>query len=198
MSRPKRIEDEALLRIARGVFVRDGAHGSTREIARRAGLSEAALFKRFPTKAELFLAAMMPPNVDVDALVGAAEAEDDPLASLALLAERMLAYFREALPVVMQLTQNPLIDLDDVRRRFGVGPEQRLAVAVPGYFERQARRGRIACPDPGGAALLLVAAVHSLALFEIMALHAPQDGEAGVRAVINAFWEGLKPPADGA
>src|ERR1700728_1055985 len=111
MGRPKRIEDDDLLKIARAVFVLDGAHGSTREIAQRAGISEAALFKRFPTKAELFLAAMIPPNVDVDALTAVAEAVDDPKDSLATLAERMLAYFREAIPVILQLTQNPLIDL---------------------------------------------------------------------------------------
>jgi len=195
MGRPKRIETEELLGIARAVFVLDGAHGSTREIAQRAGISEAALFKRFPTKAELFLAAMIPPNVDVDALIAVAEAVDDPKDSLATLAERMLAYFREAIPVILQLTQNPLIDLKAVRRRYGVSPEQRLAAAVPAYLARQAARGRIRCPDPGGAALLLISAVHSLVLFEIMALHSAKHGSASVRAIVDALWEGLKPGA---
>src|SRR5579871_3720318 len=121
MGRPKRIEDKELLAIARAVFVLDGAHGSTREIAQRAGVSEAALFKRFSTKAELFLAAMMPPNVDTEAMIAAAERAPDARAGLQALAERMLAYFREAIPVIRQLTQNPLIDLEAVRRRFGVG-----------------------------------------------------------------------------
>ncbi|HUO12055.1 MAG TPA: helix-turn-helix domain-containing protein [Caulobacteraceae bacterium] len=193
MGRPKRIEDADLLRIARTVFVLDGAHGSTREIAQRAGLSEAALFKRYPTKAELFLAAMMPPNIDVDALIAVAEAVDDPLESLIVLAERMLDYFREALPVIRQLTQNPLIDLEAVRRRFGVGPEQRLAAVVPAFLGRLSARGRISCPDPQGSALLLISAIHSLVLFELMALHAPRDGNASVRAVVTAQWNGLKP-----
>jgi len=198
MGRPKRIEDEELLRIARAVFILDGAHGSTREIAQRAGISEAALFKRYPTKAALFLAAMMPPNVDVDALVGAAEAVADPRAAIVVLAERMLGYFREAIPVILQLTQNPLIDLEAVRRRFGVSPEQRLAEAVPAFLARQAASGRIACPDPQGAALLLIGAVHSLVLFEIMSLHAPRQGPASVRAIVDALWEGLKPSSSGA
>lgn len=195
MGRPKRIEDDELLKIARAVFVLDGAHGSTREIAQRAGISEAALFKRYPTKVALFLAAMMPPNVDVDALVGVAEAVSDPRQSLIVLCERMLDYFREAIPVILQLTQNPLIDLEAVRRRFGVSPEQRLAAAVPAYLTRQAERGRVACPDPGGAALLLISAVHSLVLFEIMSLHAQRDAQTAVRAIVNALWEGLKPGA---
>jgi len=195
MGRPKRIEDDELLKIARAVFVLDGAHGSTREIAQRAGISEAALFKRYPTKVALFLAAMMPPNVDVDALIAVAEAASDPRQSLIVLCERMLDYFREAIPIILQLTQNPLIDLEAVRRRFGVSPEQRLAAAVPAYLARQAERGCIVCPDPGGAALLLISAVHSLVLFEIMSLHAPRDAQAAVRAIVNALWEGLKPGA---
>ena len=195
MGRPKRIEDEELLKIARAVFVLDGAHGSTREIAQRAGISEAALFKRYPTKVALFLAAMMPPNVDVDALIAVAEAISDPRQSLIVLCERMLDYFREAIPIILQLTQNPLIDLEAVRRRFGVSPEQRLASAVPAYLARQAERGRIVCPDPGGAALLLISAVHSLVLFEIMNLHAQRDAQTAVRAIVNALWEGLKPGA---
>src|SRR5580700_7249377 len=168
MGRPKRIEDDELLKIARAVFVLDGAHGSTREIAQRAGISEAALFKRYPTKVALFLAAMMPPNIDVDALIAVAETVADPKQSLIVLCERMLDYFREAIPIILQLTQNPLIDLEAVRRRFGVSPEQRLATSVPAYFARQSERGRIACPDPAGASLLLISAVHSLVLFEIM------------------------------
>ena len=195
MGRPKRIEDDELLKIARAVFVLDGAHGSTREIAQRSGISEAALFKRYPTKVALFLAAMMPPNVDVDALIAVAEAASDPRQSLIVLCERMLDYFREAIPIILQLTQNPLIDLEAVRRRFGVSPEQRLAAAVPAYLARQAERGRIACPDPGGAALLLISAVHSLVLFEIMTLHAPRDAQTAVRAIVGALWEGIKPGA---
>jgi AcrR family transcriptional regulator len=195
MGRPKRIEDDELLKIARAVFVLDGAHGSTREIAQRAGISEAALFKRYPTKVALFLAAMMPPNIDVDALIAVAETVSDPRQSLIVLCERMLDYFREAIPIILQLTQNPLIDLEAVRRRFGVSPEQRLAAAVPAFLARQAERGRIACPNPGGAALLLISSVHSLVLFEIMALHAPRDAQASVRAIVNALWEGLRPGA---
>jgi AcrR family transcriptional regulator len=194
MGRPKRIQDDELLKIARAVFVIDGAHGSTREIAQRAGISEAALFKRYPTKAALFLAAMMPPNVDVDAMIAVAEAAPDAREGVVVLAERMLDYFREAIPVILQLTQNPLIDLEAVRRRFGVSPEQRLATDVPAFFARQAERGRLICPDPAGAGLLLISAVHSLVLFELMRLHAPKQGAGAVRAIVSALWEGLKPP----
>jgi AcrR family transcriptional regulator len=199
MGRPKRIDDDELLRIARAVFVLDGAHGSTREIAQRAGVSEAALFKRYPTKAELFLAAMMPPPVDVDAMAAAAERIADPQKALVVFSERILGYLREAIPVIRQLTQTPLIELEDVRRRFGEeGPvEQRITQGLSAYLGRQHERGRLCCPNPTGAAMLLFAAIHSLVLFELMRIHPPRDGAAAVRAMVAALWDGLEPPAKG-
>src|SRR5208283_4010117 len=97
MGRRKTISDAALLEIARAVFVRDGASGSTAEIARRAGVAEATLFKRFSTKAALFVAAMAPPAVDAAAIVAEAEALDDAHAAVLLIGERALAHFRLAL-----------------------------------------------------------------------------------------------------
>ena len=194
MGRPKRIEDEELLRLARAVFVLDGAHGSTREIAQRAGISEAALFKRYPTKAELFLAAMMPPPVDVTAMVAAAERAPDAKAGLVVFGERMLAYLREAIPVIRQLTQTPLIELEDIRRRFGDAPvEQQITQGLIVHLAREAERGRLRCPNPQAAAMLLFAAIHSLVLFELMRIHAPRDGAKAVRAMVAALWDGLDP-----
>lgn len=198
MPRPKRIEDAPLLAIARRVFVRDGAHGSTREIAAAAGISEAALFKRYPTKTELFLAAMIPPDVDADAIVAAAAGMGDPQEALVAISEQVLAYLREALPVIRQLMQTPLIDLADIRRRFGAPPEQRLTAALAAYLAREAERGRIACPNPTAAAMLLFAALHSLVLFEVMDLHPQSQGPAAVRGMVRALWNGLDPSANGA
>lgn len=198
MPRPKRIEDAPLLAIARRVFVRDGAHGSTREIAAAAGISEAALFKRYPTKTELFLAAMIPPDVDADAILAAGEGVEDPEEALVAISDAVLAYLREALPVIRQLMQTPLIDLADIRRRFGAPPEQRLTAALIGYLAREAEGGRIACPNPQAAAMLLFAALHSLVLFEMMDLHAPEQGVAAVRGMVRALWDGLDPTSAGA
>jgi AcrR family transcriptional regulator len=198
MPRPKRIEDAALLQIARRVFVRDGAHGSTREIAAAGGISEAALFKRYPTKTELFLAAMIPPDVDVDALLAAGEGVADPQAALVVICEGVLTYLREALPVIRQLMQTPLIDLADIRRRFGAPPEQRLTAGLAAHLAREAGLGRIACPNPPAAAMLLFAALHSLVLFELMDLHPESQGPAAVHGMVRALWNGLDPTPTGA
>ena len=47
MGRPQTISNEDMLAAAREVFLKHGVFGSTKEIAQRAGISEAALFKRF-------------------------------------------------------------------------------------------------------------------------------------------------------
>ena len=60
MGRRKKIEDRELLAAAREVFTERGLVGSSKEIARKAGVSEAALFQRYGTRDKLFFAAMMP------------------------------------------------------------------------------------------------------------------------------------------
>jgi len=191
MGRPKTITDDALLIAAREVFVRDGALGSTKEIARLAGLSEAALFKRYARKADLFVAAMTP--VDVDAILNKARAYPDPQAAIACIAEEILTYFRFALPMVMPMISNPLIGLEGVRAAFGDNAVAQLAGGVAGYLEDEAAAGRITCPSPFPAAGLLVMGAHTLAQFEVMGLHEIPIGPDGVRALTDALWNGLAP-----
>lgn len=58
MARPPKITTEEIIAVARQVFLEQGAGASTLVIAERAGISEAAIFKRFGTKQALFLASM--------------------------------------------------------------------------------------------------------------------------------------------
>jgi len=194
MGRPKLIADEQLLAAARAIFVRDGAAGSTREIAAHAGISESALFKRYPTKAALFLAAMVPPPIAAGAIVAEAEAAANPHQALRVLTDSLLTYFRQLIPVMLPLVQNPLIGPETVRHLFG---ESALAVVVSdvtAYLDRQRRAGHIARrADPAAAAALLIAATHSIAQFDVIGLHtAPLPGRA-LQAIIDGLWNGLAP-----
>lgn len=193
MGRKRAIEDDALLAIAREVFVREGAFASTRDIARRAGISEATLFKRFPTKAKLFISAMAPPVIDADALIAKAEALNDARKGLAVIAEGVLGFFREALPVILPLLRNPLIPADAVHNHFGHDQAGKLTGAIASYLRKQAQLGRIGTAPPFAAAALVVTSAHSIALFELMGFHGGTIPPQGQRALLDTLWTGLTP-----
>ena len=92
---------ESILRAAEHVFAARGLHGTpTMEIAKAAGISQAYLFRLFPTKAELFIALVRRCNerihrTFVDAAAEAKAAGEDVLkamgsAYVGLLADREL------------------------------------------------------------------------------------------------------------
>ncbi len=64
--RPVRIDDESILTATRALLAEQGPHVTSALIAARAGISEATIFKRFATKADLFRAAL---QVDEEELV---------------------------------------------------------------------------------------------------------------------------------
>jgi len=193
MGRHKTIRDEQVLEQARRVFLEKGAFGSTKDIAQRAGISEATLFQRYPTKAALFLAAMVPPEVDVDAIVHASTTQADPRGVLTEIGRRMLAYFRTLIPTVLQLLTHPAISLEHVSAHFRSAPPQALADALAAYLRDAQSRGEVKVDDPLATALLFISAIHSLPLFELMELHGGQDVDHAVEAFVAALWHGLAP-----
>ncbi|MBI5015051.1 MAG: TetR/AcrR family transcriptional regulator [Deltaproteobacteria bacterium] len=196
MGRPKSVTDDRLLQHARDVFLESGASGSTKEIARRARISEATLFQRYPTKAALFLAALVPPKVDVDEIVFAPTAEAHPQEALTEIGRRMLAYFRTLIPTVMHLMTHPSIRMSDLAAHFEEPPEQALVDALAAYLRQAQAKGLLQAKQPLAAAGLVVSAVHSLALFELMEIHGGQDMEHAVALFVEALWTGLSPQTD--
>jgi len=193
LGRRKVIEDEQLLRHARDVFLEGGAFGSTKEIARRAGISEATLFQRFPTKSALFLAALVPPEVDVEGIVHAPTSRTDPQGALTEIGQRMLAYFRTLIPTVMHLMTHPSIRMADVAAHFQRMPEQALAEALAAYLRDAEAHGKVKANDPMATANLLISAIHSLAVFELMEIHGGEDLEHAIEHFVGAIWSGLDP-----
>lgn len=191
MGRHKIIGDEQLLQHARDVFLEGGAFGSTKEISRRAGISEATLFQRYPTKAALFLAAMIPPEVDVAGIVRADTIQADPRIELTQIGQRMLVYFRTLIPTVMHLVTHPSINMADVATHFKSLPPEALAEALVVYLRDAQARGKIKVDNPMATASLFVSAIHSLAVYEVMEIHGGQDLEHAVDLFVGALWSGL-------
>jgi AcrR family transcriptional regulator len=190
MGRTKRIGDEVLLAAARGVFAEQGYGASTRDIARRAGVSEAVLYLRHPTKLDLFFAAMVPPPVDAFPPRAAGGSFEPALRSVAVA---MLDYFRRAMPVLMQLVVHPAFNARDMVERGAGVPLHALAGQLDAWLDDRRRKGDIGADRPArrAAALVLLATLHSVALFERMGLHGGTVSDGALRDVVRLIAAGL-------
>ncbi len=101
MGRNKTISDDELLDVARDTFVEQGFAASTKEIARRAGVSEGLIFQRFQTKEDLFFAAMIPPSADLSRLLDHPVQRRRERALLEKVTFSMIEYFRDTPPVLL-------------------------------------------------------------------------------------------------
>lgn len=187
MGRPKTISDDALLAAARAVFVAAGEGGSTKEIARRAGISEAAVFKRFATKAALFAAAMAPPRFDVARLADCVAAASGPRIALTMMAEVILTHLRAALPVLVRLG-GPA----EGREPAGGADLAAIVGAVAAYLAEQSAAGRVGTVNATAAADVLVGSVYAIAHGEVVSGRPAGDARAAVRPVVDVIWTGLR------
>lgn len=194
MARPRTIDEADILRTAREVFLEQGARGSTREIARRLGVSEATLFKRHATKAGLFLAAMTPPLPDTAALLKRARARKDARRALHVVGMFTLDYFRSAIPQMLPLITHPGVGIERLLRAFGESPATSFHLAVAEFLAERRAAGELATPEPLAAAGLIVSAMHSVALFEVTGLHGGAVPAKVVHAMLDSLWQGLAPP----
>lgn len=80
---------ERVLEAARAVFASDGLDVPMREIARRAGVGPATLYRRFPTKEQLVTEAFAEQLRACYAIVDEGLAEPDPWHALASVIERL-------------------------------------------------------------------------------------------------------------
>ena len=164
MARKRTIPDDSLLSVARACFIERGFAASTKEIARRAGVSEGLLFQRYGNKAELFLSAMTPPGgAEVSQRLGLATG-DGPT-ELLPLGQAMLDYFRQLAEVLLPLLSYPEFQFEEFARR---QPDSALALLrhqAVAYF--QARGAR----DPAASALLLISSLFGVVMFEKLGAH---------------------------
>lgn len=161
MSRPVKYEDEVLLESLRATFLALGPGAPSVELARRAGVSEGTLFKRFGTKRRLFELAMRLPPIedqpwfhDLVELAG----QGSLRSNLAGLAHSMMTYLAEVLPLVETLMSSgfkpkDLQLLDDEEH-----PARIIRRRVSGYLEREMKLGRMRKVDGETLADMLLGA----------------------------------------
>lgn len=191
MGRTKTISDATLLEAARAVFVERGLGASTKEIARRAGVSEGVLFQRHATKADLFFAAMVLPAADLTSLLRARRSNSR--AQIEAITLAMVEYFRSTMPVLISVASHPGFRFEEFARRHAGSPLDALRRDVMAFLTMERQAGRIGGVDPGGAALTMFSLAESVAFFERIGAHGGRMPDEVVRRAIRALWDGLAP-----
>jgi AcrR family transcriptional regulator len=197
MARPRRIEEETLLEAARTVFVEKGAAATTREIAERAGVSEGLLFQRYHTKADLFFAALVPPAADPVAILRSGAHGTDARQSLEEAALRMLAYFREVMPLLLTLVNHPSFDPERFFRHEAPASLQSWIDSLVDFIAAR-RGGSSQRSDSRDAAVLLTCALFGTALIDTAGIHGAALADDTVRGMVRALWNGIEVPDPGA
>jgi AcrR family transcriptional regulator len=169
MARPPSVTEDEVLAAARAVFLEKGVAGTTAEVAARCGVSEASVFRRFPTKRDLFVAAMVRQGVpEWVQLLAERAGRGDIRESLREAGTEIIAYYRKMLPFAAIASSNPtMIDPDVERRRRAL----RAAVekALLGFFTAEMRAGRLPRRDGRAVAHVFVGAAMSFAFLSTLA-----------------------------
>jgi AcrR family transcriptional regulator len=169
--RPASIDNEALLEVARDVFLEQGFQATAEEVAKRAGVSEGALFHRFKTKEALFRAAMKMPKEEIVGIFIRAidEVKDLPLKDgLVVLAEHMLPVARIALPLMIMSWSNPQSAGNGCSEN-NRALHRQAVTRFARYFEEQMERGLLRPIDPEVLARTFLGTLNHFSLSRILA-----------------------------
>jgi len=191
MGRRKIIDEPTLLQHARALFLKQGLATTTKAIAARAGVSEGVIFARFPSKTALFTAAMMPPEIEVDSLV--ANDIADPNAALVETGHRLLAHFRKIIPLALRLMENASIDMTALGEEFGADRVDMIARKLADFLQQKDDDKTLRVTNPLASAHLLIAAIHSVALYELMGFHGSNNLDHSIKLFVDALCAGLPP-----
>lgn len=191
MPRNKTVTDEEILAVARSLFLKEGAKASTRTLAKIAGISEAVIFQRFSTKENLFFAAMVLPEAQLEVIFNVQPGQKQVTVNLKLVSLQIVDYFREVMPVFLSLISHPAFNIQTFLKRHTM-PGMQLNIKLTEYLNAEAQLGRIRTGNSAAAGLLL-SHLHNLALSENIGSHQPIDTERAISEAIAAIWIGLAP-----
>jgi AcrR family transcriptional regulator len=164
---------------------------TTRAIARSAGVAEGTMYRHFPDKASLVLAALQEQHRPVVESVGRLPARAGQGTVAGNLAEclRELATLREAvLPLELARLTDPELSRQEVAPGADLGPPTRIAE----YLDAERKLGRVRADlDPQRAAMVLLAALFGLAAAPLP----PAAGTAGdlLGYAVELLVEGIAP-----
>ncbi|MEU9122281.1 TetR/AcrR family transcriptional regulator [Streptomyces sp. NPDC048506] len=180
---------------------------TTKQIAREAGCSEAALYKHFRNKEEIFVRVLheRAPQFSeaLEQLPHRAGDERGPAEHLQDVALAAVRFYRRAFPMAASLFASPEL-LETHRRKLhelGTAGPQNASQHLAAYLAAEQARGRIAAGiDPHAAATLLIGACFHRAFLDLFfdseappgALR-PESEEEFATETVRALLDGLRP-----
>ncbi|KOU31977.1 TetR family transcriptional regulator [Streptomyces sp. WM6373] len=176
------------------------ASATTKAIAREAGCSEAALYKHFANKEELFVRVLMERTPNAGPLMAALQdGPGDPGAgveeALADIARHASLFYADAMPMAASLFADPalLTRHREGVQQLGTGPHVVLD-ALAGRLRRERDAGRLGPDaDPRTAAALLLGACFQRAFFlHFSGAHVVQPVEEFAPAVARSVWAAIR------
>lgn len=194
---PADVRRADILTIAARVFSTHGYTGATtRDIAREIGITEAALYRYFPSKQAIYSAILEERLASADLVApfeDAARAGDD-VAVFGGLAHALLDTV-EADPTYLRLMLFSALEGHQLARPFHEKRVRRLREFLTSYIERRASAGAFRDVDPVLAARAFVGMViDHLIVREVFGQHAdyPQSNAEVAEAFVSIFLRGMR------
>lgn len=194
MGRPKKFSDEDILRVARDVFLEKGVHTSTQEVADSIGLSQAALFKRFGTKEELVMKALVPASDPY--FIGMLDGgpDDRPMQEqLHSIGVVIGNFFSTMVPVMSAMHGSPhparIMACWD-----GEPPPVRVTMALAKFLRQAHHKGLVSCAHPETVATMLLGSLFQRAFMLNLNKDLPfEPVETHVAQLVTQLWPGIAP-----
>jgi AcrR family transcriptional regulator len=184
----------SIITAAASLFAKNGFNGTTtREIAKNAGISEALLFKYFPTKRALY-AAIIAEKSQLSQLMAsieeAAEKRDDVRVFTLIASFRI---HRGSDPSLLRLLLFSALEGHELSDMFFRNRHRVFYEFLAGYIARRTREGKFRKVDPLLAAQSFVGMIvyHRL-LHDIFGVPAHCSPEEAVAGYVDVFLEGLR------
>ena len=205
MARIATITSAQILEAARAVFLEQGLSATTVDVANRAGISSASIFKHFPTKEALFFAAMArSPRAgfwtpELEQAIG----HGNPRADLLLVTHKIADYVRDLLPGMMMTWAVRQRSAEAEKFPHPVEPPQPPDIlndfaALVSYLGREMALGRIQRGDPIIPAMTLLHTATGLAMTQkLQSTSSLINAQSFLEDFVALLWRGLEPAEGG-
>jgi AcrR family transcriptional regulator len=192
MSRPVEIDEQHLLEVARELFLKKGASATTAEVAKKLGIAQGSLFRRYKTKQALFQAALFSQKLPwVGSLARRAD-EAGLEEALVQTGLEIVQFYRKVVPLLLVGWSNRgEFGMQKNLRSWSSPPPQALEMIA--FFGKQVKAGRLRRVDPQLVAASYVGPLMAYALVELIRTKHPIPLRKYVRGFVQLLWSGISP-----